>query len=180
MLTGIGFNTTITLRMHEGSFPSLPSLGSALSKFKVGLPTPRLGTPKNPNHPGDGADDGKSHFIEDATMHLITSTATFTLLSPLRENTIYITHLNATAYYNHTEEVGVILYDLPFAIPPGATTSPRLPVAWDLGSVGYKAIKDALGGTLKLNAEAIVSIRLNRWQETIWYKGGSIGAHIRP
>ncbi len=85
-------------------------------------------------------------------MHLFSSTATFTLISPLPHSTMYITHINATAFYNHTEPVGSILYNLPFAVPPGAAQTPRLPVDWDLGTVGYDAVKSALGGRLKLDA----------------------------
>ncbi|GAB7355024.1 hypothetical protein MBLNU459_g5626t1 [Dothideomycetes sp. NU459] len=142
-----GFNTTLTLRTHEGSIPSQPALGKALARFSVDMPTPSLQTP-----PQDGGDDGDGdngdkapHFIEDATMHLFTSTATFTLLSPLRTSTLYVTYINATAFY-HEDEVGHIDYDLPFAVPPGSTISPRLPVEWNLGSVGYDAVKGALGG----------------------------------
>ena len=112
-------------------------------------------------------------------MHLFTSTATFTLLSPLSHNTIYITHINATALYNHTEPVGKIDHDLPFAVPPGATTSPRLPVEWSIGSVGYAAVRDALGGTLKLDAKATVSVRVGAWEEKVWYEGHGIGAHVK-
>ena len=112
-------------------------------------------------------------------MHLLTSTATFTLLSPLPHSTIYITYINATAYYNHTDPVGQIVYELPFAVPPGASTSPRLPVDWSLDSVGYEAVKQALGGRLKLDAKATVGIRIGRWAERVWFMGGGIGASIR-
>ena len=112
-------------------------------------------------------------------MHLFTSTATFTLLSPLHYSTIFVTHINATAYYNHTDPVGEIVYELPFVVPPGATTSPRLPVDWSLDSVGYQAVKQALGGTLKLDAKATVGIRLGEWEERVWFTGGGIGARIQ-
>ena len=92
---------------------------------------------------------------------------------------MYLTHINATAIYNHTEPVGRILYDLPFAVPPGATTSPRLPVDWSIGGVGYEAVKDALGGTLKLDAEARVGLRIGQWEERVWFEGSGIGAHVR-
>lgn len=111
-------------------------------------------------------------------MHLLSSSAIFTLLSPLPHSTIYITYINATAFYNHTDPVGDIIYDLPIAVPPGATQTPRLPVDWSLGSVGYEAVKQALGGTLKLDAKATVSVRIGRWQETVWFIGGGIGAKI--
>ena len=112
-------------------------------------------------------------------MHLFTSTATFTLLSPLEHTTLYITHINATALYNHTDPVGTILYDVPFAVTPIRAETPRLPVDWSLGSVGYEAVKSALGGQLKLDAEAIVGVRVGDFLETVWYVGKGIGAKIR-
>ena len=110
-------------------------------------------------------------------MHLLSSTATFTLLNPLSV-TIYLTHINATALYNHTEPIGQVLYSLPFAVPPGATTSPKLPVDWSLTGVGFDAVKDALGGTLKLDTVAYVGVRIGEWEDRICYKGRGIGAHI--
>ena len=91
---------------------------------------------------------------------------------------MYLTSLNATAFYEG-HEAGKILYDLPFAVPPGLSQSPRLPVDWSFGSLGYEAIRKALGGSLKLNAFAIVGVRIGEWRETIWYTGGKIGANVR-
>jgi len=180
-----GFNTTLTLQTHNGTIPSQPALGEALSKFAIEVPTPHLSVPRKPSDPNDpnGTPDDETHFIDDATMHLFTSTATFTLLSPLRHSTIYIEHIDATAMYKG-DDVGHITYDMPFAVPPidkdgKGVMSPRLPVDWSLGSAGYDAIRDALGGTLKLSADAVVGIRLEKFRETIWFKGKSIGAHIR-
>ncbi|KAI9796799.1 MAG: hypothetical protein M1825_006508 [Sarcosagium campestre] len=168
-----GFNTSLTLKTHPGTIPSQPALGKALSAFEIELPTPHL------KPPGDnGDDDGESHFIKDTTMHLFSSTATFTLVSPLQQSTFFITRINATALY-HGEQVGTIFYDLPFAIPPGISETPRLPVDWSLGSVGYEAIRNALGGSLKLNATADVSIRLGKFQEEVSFVGKGIGAKVR-
>jgi hypothetical protein len=122
-----GWNTSLTLRTHSGTIPSQPALGEALSKFEIELPTPRLHvpTPGNPEDPGSPANGSATHFIKDATMHLITSTATFTLLSPLRHSTLYIEGINATAFYEG-DDVGRIEYDLPFAVPPvGKSTPPK-------------------------------------------------------
>ena len=174
-----GFNTTLTFQTHAGTFLRQPKLGKALSNFSIEIPTPRLSTP-SPGDEGDGEGDNKKpHFIDDATFHLLSSTAQFTLLSPLQYSTIYIEDINATAFYNHTEPVGHILHDLPFKVPPGSSQSPRLPVEWSLGSVGYEAVKNALGGTLKLDAKGTVGIRLGQWSETVWYSGSGIGANIR-
>jgi len=180
-----GYNTTITVSAHEGSIPSQPGLGRALSNFSFEIPTPHLGSskPDDPDHglpsdPDEG-DDDKMHFISDATMHLITSSATFNLISPLKTSTLYVTYINATAMYKG-DDVGHIEYDIPFKVPPGKTiTTPRLPVDWSLGSVGYDAVKNALGGSLKLAARATVGVRLGRWEERIWFQGKGIGAKIR-
>lgn len=111
-------------------------------------------------------------------MHIISSTAIFTLSSPFSTTTLYITKLNATAFYKEHPS-GKILYELPFAVPPGLSETPRLPVDWSLGSVGYEAIKKALGGTLKLSTFAEVGIRIGHWREDLWFKGRSIGANVR-
>ncbi|KAH9881203.1 hypothetical protein J1614_001698 [Plenodomus biglobosus] len=167
---------------HNGTIPAQPALGNLLSNFPITLAAPHLSTPKepsdDPDEPSDPEDDGKTHFIHDATMHLITSTAIFTLASPFSATTMYITTLNATAYYDG-QPSGKILYELPFAVPPGLSETPRLPVEWSLGSVGYGAIRNALGGKLKLSAFAHVGVRIGEWRETIWFKGGQIGANVR-
>ncbi|PIA93479.1 hypothetical protein CB0940_04902 [Cercospora beticola] len=218
-----GWNTTITLQMHEKSIPANPKLSRALSRFPIEVQAPKLGDvappddgdddgdndpeepPDDPWNPdGDDEDNGDSkkrkspsgpHFIRDATMHLLSSSATFLLLSPLQHSTLVITDLNATAFYNDDpasnpdsfgDPVGNILYDIPIAIPPIKETpdgkgylTPKLPVEWRLGSVGYGAVRKALGGELKLAARADVGVRLGRWREEMWYMGQGLGVKIR-
>jgi len=177
-----GWNTTLTIQAHEGTIPSRPELGRALSKVNITLPIPHVNFPKDPNDPDGGDDDDDDDkgpkFIKSATMHLFSSTAEFDLHSPLSNTIIYITSINATAFYKE-DEVGKIIYDLPFAVPPGLSTSPKLPVEWSLGSVGYDAVRKALGGQLKIRAEATVGVRIGEWEERIWYKGKGIGAKVR-
>lgn len=181
-----GWNTTLTLQTHSGTIPALPTLGRALSQFPVTFNTPRLGGSDPPPSHDPNPDPPKKegpHFIEDATFHLIGSSATFTLLSPLRSSTLYVTSINATAIYKHNP-AGKILYDVPFAVPPvdewgNGIVTPRLPVDWSFGSVGYEAVKRALGGSLKLGAEATVGVRIGRWVEEVWFIGGGIGARVR-
>lgn len=175
-----GFNTSITLQAHNGTVPAQPGLGHLMSKYPVTIPAPHLSHPKEPGD-GDGDDDDeptKDHFIQSTTMHLISSTATFVLNSPFRRTTMFITHMNATAYYED-HPAGLILYDLPFAVPPGLSESPRIPVDWSVGGIGYGAIRKALGGQLKLSAFAHVGVRIGEWQERIWFQGGKIGANVR-
>ena len=111
-------------------------------------------------------------------MHLFSSTATFSLLSPLKKTIIYLTFINATSYYKD-DDVGRIVYELPFAVPPGESQSPHLPVDWSLGSVGYEAVRKALGGKLKLSAVADVGVRIGQWETRVWFRGGKIGAGVR-
>lgn len=175
-----GQNTTVTLRTYALSFPSQPRLGEALSRLNITVDTPRLRLPGGED--GEDGDDGDdaAHFIRDAIFHVFSSTAAFTLASPLEQNTIYIENINATAFYNHTERVGVITYDLPFAAPPGLSQTPKLPVDWSMGSVGFDKLKKAMGGELRLDAQANVSVRLGNWKERVWYEGRGIGASVRP
>ncbi|KAL2759557.1 hypothetical protein ACRALDRAFT_1039267 [Sodiomyces alcalophilus JCM 7366] len=170
-----GYNVTMDIQTHRDSIPAVPLIGEALSHLNISLSAPKLNFGD-----GDGDGDGdEARFIRDATFHLFSSTASFTLLSPLHYNTIYIDMVDATAYYNHTEPVGRIEYDIPFAALPGASRTPKLPVQWSVGSIGYEAAKKALGGDLKLDARANVTVRIGNWWETVWYTGNGIGAHIR-
>lgn len=176
-----GFNTTLTFKTHEGSIPRQPKIGKALSNFAITMPTPKMSTPSRDGDDGDDEDDeddDKAHFILDATFHLISSTAQFTLFSPLKHNTLYLETINATAYYNGTEPVGRMEYDLPFRVPPGTSQTPKLPVDWTVGSVGYDSLKKALGGKLKLDGRGTFGVRLEEWTETIWYVGTGIGASV--
>ncbi|KAL5120549.1 hypothetical protein ACEQ8H_001568 [Pleosporales sp. CAS-2024a] len=180
-----GYNTSVTLQAHNGTIPAQPGLSHLMSKYPITLPAPHLSHPKDPNHgdddPKDPDDDDapqRDHFIQSTTMHLISSTATFVLNSPFQRTTMVITHMNATAYYEG-HPAGVIQYNLPFAVPPGLSESPRIPVDWSFGGIGYQAIRKALGGQLKLSAFAKVDFRIGEWREKIWFRGGKIGANVR-
>lgn len=177
-----GMNTTLTFRTHNGTIPSQPTFGDALSRFPIEIPTPRLRTPRSPiddpDERPDEPEDNAPKFITSTTLHLLSSTAIFSLISPLKKTTLYIEQLNATAFY-HQSVVGTIFYEYPFAVPPGESQTPRIPVDWNLGSVGYEAVKKALGGQLHVNASADVGVRLGLWRESLWFKGQGIGAHVR-
>lgn len=168
-----GRNTTIELRAHRGTVPTVPAIGEALSKINVTLDTPRVRLPG-----GGGDETGGQGFMRDATFHVLSSTASFTLASPLHYNTVHIEHINATALYNRTEPAGQIVSDEPFDAPPGLSQTPRLPVAWSASSVGFEKLKEALGGSLKLDAVADVTVRIGSWVEQIRYEGHGIGARV--
>lgn len=175
-----GYNTSLTMSMHEKSIPSAPDFGRALQNFSVTLPMPRLSTPEDPDAPSDPDKGGqaKPHFIRSTIFHLVSSSAVFTLASPFKTTTMYIEHMDATAYYKGNP-AGKILYDGSLEVPPGLSTTPRLPVDWSFDSVGYDAIKNALGGKLKLDARADVGVRIGEYAAGLWYEGHGIGAGVR-
>ena len=39
-------------------------------------------------------------------------------------------------------------------------------------------MKKALGGTLKVGAEAEVGVRIGKWKEKVWFVGKGIGARV--
>lgn len=174
-----GWNTTMTFKTHKDSVPGQPALGEALSRFPISMRMPHLSAGDG----GDGSDDDNNkdvpHFIQEATIHLFSSTAVFSILSPFTHTAMWMEAINATAFYNHTEVIGVIKYALPFKVPPGVSESPRLPVDWDPSGVGYQKMKDALNGGLKVAARADAKIRLGEWRDTIWFEGDGIGAKVR-
>jgi hypothetical protein len=106
-------------------------------------------------------------------MHVLSSTATFTLASPLP---LAIDSIAATAFHNGTK-IAQIDYAYPFDVPKGESESPRLPVEWELDQLD--TVREALGGGLKLDCEATVGVRVGRWRERVWYRGRGIGAKVR-
>jgi hypothetical protein len=106
-------------------------------------------------------------------MHIFSSTAQFLLSSPF---SLSITAIAAHAFHNGSE-IGTINYVYPFDIPKGITETPRLPVEWALDGLG--TVREALGGTLKLDARAEVDVKIGQWSEHVWYEGHGIGAKIK-
>ncbi|EXJ85879.1 hypothetical protein A1O1_06248 [Capronia coronata CBS 617.96] len=148
-----GYNTTLTIKSHADSIPNFPD-----PKVEMTVPTPKMFGPK---------------FLKETTMHILSSTATLVLVSPFA---MYVTSIDAAAYHNGSE-IGTIAWEYPFAIVPGENLTPRLPVDWNSNAFG--TIRDALGGSLKLDARADVGVKIGQWQESIWYEGRGLGAKIR-
>lgn len=178
------------MQTHPGTIPSYPELGRALEVLKLVIPAPSLRPPRDPNDPDapdtpDEDGDTRPRFIREAVIRLFSSTAQFLLASPFSETTLYIYHVNATAYYKD-DVVGHIQYGAEFSgmpdefpVPPGLSQTPRLPVKWKLGSVGYGAIRKALGGSLRLRAESELGVRIGEFRQRVWYRGRRIGAKVR-
>ncbi|KAH2801439.1 hypothetical protein KXW19_001114 [Aspergillus fumigatus] len=172
-----GSNITMTVQGHEGTIPALPRLGRALSKLGFEFQLPRMSIPGSPKAPN--GDNGDTRFIQEATLHLWSSTAEFTLFSPLPRTLIDIMSVQAHAYYAEHEEVGSINYSVPFQVPPGVSKTPRLPVEMNPDGIGYDALKRALGGSLELDAMATVGVRVGHYTATIDYHSKGIRANVK-
>ncbi|KAI9367911.1 hypothetical protein BJX61DRAFT_262048 [Aspergillus egyptiacus] len=174
-----GYNTSVVIKTHKGTIPALPKLGQALSRLDFEVQVPKLlaqrpgGDPDQPGH-----DDGKG-FIQDATLHLLSSTADFALFSPLTNTTLEVGSIEAKAFYDHDKEVGTIDYYEPFSVPPGISHSPRLPVELNLGGIGYDAVKRAVGGTFELDTIAKVGVRIENYTDNIVYRGKGLTARVK-
>lgn len=193
----VGINASVTLQTYEGTLPAQPRLGKALSILNISVPLPQLSSPGSPED-GD-KDKSRRHFIRDATvdpstqkpglllrqltsmilqLHLLSSTAEFTLFSPLTQTSITVTSINATAFYDH-EPVGRIDHKTPFDVPPGLSQTPRLPVELDMGGVGYDTFRRALGQTLQMDAVAKIGVKVGNYVDIVGYNGTGIGAKVR-
>ena len=90
--------------------------------------------------------------------------------------------LNGSALYNGST-LATINYRNRFLINPGnkgGTLTPRLPVEWSMGSVGYEAMRKALGGQLKIHAQAMTKISIGNMVMEVFYNASEpLGVHIR-
>lgn len=58
-----GYNTTVTIKPHQGTIPALPKLGEAMSKLAFDMQVPNVPVPRS-HEDTDG--DGKPHFVQSA------------------------------------------------------------------------------------------------------------------
>ncbi|KAJ5281552.1 hypothetical protein N7478_006924 [Penicillium angulare] len=172
-----GDNTSVTIETYKGSIPALPELGKALSSIQFEVPLPKISTPDDDD--GDSSDSSHPHFIQDATVHIWSSTADFTLFSPLTSTTIGITSIHAIAFYDENKPVGRINYNETFNVLPGLSQSPHLPVDLVLGGGAYDALRRALGQSLAMDTVAKVGIKVGDYEDHVVYRGKGIEAKVR-
>lgn len=90
-----------------------------------------------------------------------------------------ITSIDATAFYEEKEPIGRITSRDPFIVPPGVSTTPRLPVNLNMGGVGYDALRKALGQSLEMDAFAKVGVQIGNYMDVVSYHGKGIAAKVR-
>jgi len=115
-------------------------------------------------------------------VHAVLSTADFLIRNPLPHDSIIINTLDGVAIYNGST-LGTINYESKFLISPGkrgSTLTPRFPVEWSLGGVGYEVMKKAIGGQLKIYAQAHCKLSIGNLRMEVLYNGSDpVGAHVR-
>ncbi|KAK6351715.1 hypothetical protein TWF718_004862 [Orbilia javanica] len=171
-----GGNSTITIRAHERSIPSLPDLSKALESLEFTLPLPPPPLSSSPSPPGVDPTD-PPRFVQSATLHVLGSTGSFELRNPFQKDTIFISDINGVATYNGTV-LGTLDYEYQIAIPPGLSETPKLPVQWTLKGVGYDILMKAAGGVLRIDAKAECNVRIGQWEERLKFHGSGIGASV--
>ncbi|KAK6339094.1 hypothetical protein TWF696_009881 [Orbilia brochopaga] len=167
-----GKNTSLTVRAHGKSLPALPELSKALGSLEIDIPLPSIPSDNDPDSPNN------HHFVQSATLHVSSSTGTFVLRNPLAKDTIFLSNLTGVAFHNGTI-LGTLNYTYQFAIPPGISETPKLPVEWSLDGVGYDIVRKAIWGVLDIDAKAQCNIKLGNWEEKLSFEGSGIGAHVK-
>ena len=115
------------------------------------------------------------------------------LKNPL-DTEITVLYVNGTASYKD-ERLGHILVDFehdiaspkPILIPAndhqdensGYVKTPRLPVAFDLSSVGYEALKKALGGSLEVDVICHIKARVGNMEMWVDFVKDGVQAEVR-
>jgi hypothetical protein len=165
----------ITVLFHENSIPGDGTLSRALSGLNITLPVPAIHIPSDDDD-SDPNNNGSSTFLRSATIHLLSSTAQFTLLNPL-STPLSILSLAANATYQSTLVGSILEPDLNYECPLGESTTDKLAV--EVGDVGYGVIRRALGGELNVDAVAEVVIGVGGWRGRVFYKAWGLGAKIR-
>ncbi|KAF9336681.1 hypothetical protein BGZ91_009883, partial [Linnemannia elongata] len=113
-------------------------------------------------------------FLISTTMYLLSKTIVLELKNPL-DTVITVLYINGTASYKD-EPLGHINIDFehdiaspkPILIPAndhqnetsGYVKTPRLPVTFELSSVGYEALWKALGGSLEVDVSCHIKAKV--------------------
>jgi hypothetical protein len=169
-------STTIEVLGYPGS-TRIPLLQPMMSTFAISSHLPVI------------AQD----FLISATMYLLSSSLVLELKNPL-DTEITVLYVNGTASYKE-EPLGHILVDFehdlttpkPILIPAndhrdensGYVKTPRLPVSFDLSSVGYEALKKALGGSLEVDVMCHIKARVGSMEMWVDFVKDGVQAEVR-
>ncbi|KAI8602215.1 hypothetical protein EDD21DRAFT_352955 [Dissophora ornata] len=172
-----GDNTTaIEILGYSGS-TKIPLLQPMMSSFSISSALPEI----------------DQDFLISATLYLLSHTLVLELQNPL-DTVITVLYVNGTASYKD-EPLGHFLVDFerdiaspkPILIPAndhqnetsGYVKTPRLPVTFDLSSVGYEALKKALGGSLEVDVVCHIKAKVGSMLMWVDFVKDGVNANVR-
>ncbi|KAF9993529.1 hypothetical protein BGZ80_001951 [Entomortierella chlamydospora] len=168
--------TTIDILGYAGS-TKIPLLQPMMSSFFITSSLPEI----------------EQDFLISSTMYLLSHTLVLELRNPL-DTPITVLYINGTASYKN-EPLGHILVDFqndiaspkPILIPAndhqnetsGYAKTPKLPVTFDLSSVGYEALKKALGGTLEVDVLCHIKTKVGSMLMWVDFAKDGVSSDVR-
>ncbi|KAF9112855.1 hypothetical protein BGX27_002688 [Mortierella sp. AM989] len=169
-------STTIDILGYAGS-TSIPLLQPMMSSFAINSHLPVI----------------EQDFLISSTMYLLSHTLVLELQNPL-DTLITVLYINGTASYKN-ERLGHVLVDFehdimspkPILIPAndhqnetsGYVKTPRLPVTFDLSSIGYEALKKALGGTLEIDVLCHIKAKVGSMITWVDFSRDGVSSNVR-
>ncbi|KAG0032396.1 hypothetical protein BGZ81_011006 [Podila clonocystis] len=172
-----GDNTTSIKILGYPESTHIPLLQPMMESFSIESSLPEL----------------DQEFLISATMYLLSSSLILELKNPL-DTVITVLYINGTASYRD-EPLGHILVDFekdfaapkPILIPAndhqnetsGYVKTPRLPVMFDLSSVGYEALKKALGGSLEVDVLCHIKAKVGSMVMWVDFVKDGVVANVR-
>lgn len=173
----VGDNTTSIKVLGYPESTQIPLLQPMMESFSIESSLPEL----------------DQEFLISATMYLLSSSLVLELKNPL-DTVITVLYINGTASYKD-EPLGHILVDFekdiaapkPILIPAndhqnetsGYVKTPRLPVVFDLSSVGYEALKKALGGSLEVDVLCHIKAKVGSMVMWVDFVKDGVVANVR-
>ncbi|KAF9562726.1 hypothetical protein EC968_005145 [Mortierella alpina] len=169
-------STTIDVLGYAGS-TRIPLLKPMMSSFSITSHLPVI----------------DQDFLISATIYIILSKLELELQNPL-DTVITVLYLNGTAFFKG-ERLGHILVDFehdftspkPILIPAndhkeedsGYVKTPKLPVVFDLSSVGYEALRKALGGSLEVDVVCHIKAKVGSMVMWVDFVKDGVQAEVR-
>ncbi|ANZ77053.1 BA75_04065T0 [Komagataella pastoris] len=171
-----GEETLVTIEGHDRSIPTSPLLSQVLKNLSVTLPIPQIVYDEHKILSSNP--DYQSGFILDSTMHLMSSEIEFTVYNPISNSEAFVLIENAKASYEGTV-LGYIGREQSLIIPPGVSTTPRIPIRYATSGIGADILRKAMNGELKVDAQAVVEFGLQSFKLQLIYHGKGMRSNIR-
>lgn len=160
----------VLVRGVPGSAKALVPLDGIVSRLQAVVPVPDVLVPGSA-----GSQD--SRFIVRAVMHIMTLEVELEVYNPLANENVVLTVFKARASHDG-HVLGYLEHPAVFTVPPGTSTTPRVPVRYAQG-IGGDTLRKALNGRLQVHCEAVANVTVGVFLMQVMYEGGGVGADVR-